>query len=123
MNKLMILLALLLSFSIGAFAQNTKARERAKYEVNQIEKYLNMYHPNLKLQESQKIKLEYLIAERENKKIILANAKLNKNEFAQQAAEINREYIPAIKSILEKNQLDALARTKKFQYSDFALKN
>lgn len=119
----MFLFALLLCFSVGAFAQNTKARERAQYELNQIEKHLDMYHPNFKLQESQKVKLENLIAERENKKIILANAKLNKNEFAQQAAEIDKEYIPAIKSILDKNQLDALARTKKFQYLEFAVKN
>lgn len=115
-----MLFAVLLSVSAGAFAQNTTARERALYEVNQIEKHLDMNNPNFKLQESQKIKLENLIAERENKKILLANAKLNKNQFAEQAAEIDKEYMPAIRSILDKNQLDALGKSKKFQFVGFS---
>ena len=117
MKKILFVFGLLCILSSLSFAQDTTAKERAQHEVNQIEKHLISTNAELKLQEAQKLKLENIIIERENKKILLAKSKSDKNQFAKETAEIDKEYRPAIQSILTKKQLDALSRSKRFQFT------
>jgi hypothetical protein len=105
MAKKLSLLVCFSCFAFVAFGQSTKSNTAVEGYIKKMDMVFNSKGEDYKLNDVQKLKLESIIGQREQKKISLNTPPMSKDQAAAVFKSIDEEFQPQIEKVLTVEQL------------------